>query len=218
MLAQALEGNSFLTKVNLSSNYLADEDIDHLGRILATCRLEKLDLSDNIITLSGFVCLTQNVPKCLKSFHLAENDFSKEEAACHILALFQEHPQLWHDGFDWEDSESPMHQKIQHFKDLNRCGRILLLARDGAIPLSVWPIVLARANTLLKGFRSKERTPDAIFPLLQGPALMQRRFARDANDAPFAKAGKRATRYSKRLASADTEKANAKTAKKRKVE
>jgi hypothetical protein len=168
-----------------------------------------LDLSDNGITLSGFVSLTQNIPQSLKSFDFNDNAFSKKEAACHALALFEEHPQLWEDGFDWDGSESPMHQKIQHFKDLNRCGRILL-AGESAIPLSVWPTVLARANTLLG--------QNAIFRLLQGPALMQRRFDREADDAPFARAGKRATSFSKRLASAATGKANAETAKKSKFE
>jgi hypothetical protein len=52
------------------------------------------------------------------------------------------------------------------------------------MPLSVWPIVLARANTLLDldsmklVLDSKERAPNVIFHLLQGPALMQRRFDR----------------------------------------
>jgi hypothetical protein len=93
---------------------------------------------------------------------------------------------LWEDGFPWKYVRTPTAQKIQHFKDLNRCGRILL-ARDGAIPLSVWPIVLARANTLLVldstelVIDSKERAPNAIFHLLQGPALMQRRFDRDSS-------------------------------------
>jgi hypothetical protein len=211
-----LQGNSSLTSLDLSANGLFDEDIDHLGQILSTCKLEKLDLSRNGITRSGFVSLTQNVPKCLKSFDLSDNDFSKEEAACHILALFEEHPQLWEDGFDWSYSNGPMHQKIQHFKDLNRCGRTLLLARDGAIPLSVWPIVLERADTLLEGTRKfKERTSNAIFHLLQGPALMQRRFDRDTSQATCVGAGasERFTTSSKRPAEDTINKESAKKGK-----
>jgi hypothetical protein len=72
---------------------------------------------------------------------------------------------------------------------LNRCGRILLV-RGGAIPLSVWPIVLARANKVLIHSRSAERrTHNAIFHLLQGPALMQRRFDRDFIQATCIGAG-----------------------------
>jgi hypothetical protein len=180
MLTEGLRWNEKLTSLNLSSNQLVDKDIDLLGQILVTCRLRTFDLSDNIITLSGFVSLTQNIPKSLKSFDFNGNAFGKEEAACHILALFEEQPQLWEDGFDWSESKSPTHQKIQHYKDLNRRGRILL-AGENSIPLSVWPIVLARANTLPEedSRDSDERTSNAIFHLLQGPALMQRRFDRD---------------------------------------
>jgi hypothetical protein len=170
-LAKGLQGNASLRSLNLSSNELEDKDIDHLGQILETCKLQVLDLSDNRITLSGFVRVTQNIPKSLKSFDFSESNFSQEEAACHTLTLFEGNPQLLEDGFNWDDSESPMRPEIQHFKDFNRCGRILLAAHGG-IPLSVWPIVLARANTLLEGSRdSDERIPDAIFSLLQGPAL-----------------------------------------------
>jgi hypothetical protein len=182
-LAQGLEWNKSLTRLYLSSNGLLDKDMDELGQIVATCKLEQLVLETNRITHSGFVSLTQNIPKSLKELYFSENDFDKEEVACHSLTLFEEHPQLWEDGLDWEDSKSPRHQKIQHFKDLNRCGRILL-ADHGAIPLSVWPLVLARANTVLQGCiydPVHERTPNVIFHLLQGPALMQRRFDRDSS-------------------------------------
>jgi hypothetical protein len=157
-------------------------------------------LSENNITHSGFVRLTQNIPRSLTRFDFSGNCFSKEEAACHILTLFEEHPQLWDDGFYWNISESPIHQKIQHFKDLNQCGRILLLGRDGAIPLSVWPIVLARANTLLSGYRQEERIPNEIFHLLQGPSLMQRKFDRHSSQVPCVGAGasERLTTSSKR--------------------
>jgi hypothetical protein len=177
-LAQGLRCNESLTCLNLCLNNLLDKDMDDLGQILAlpTCKLETLNLMGNEFTHNGFVSLTQNIPGSMKSFDLSENPrFDKEEAACHTLTLFEENPQLCDDGLNWEESMIPKHQKIQHFKDLNRCGRILL--PRGAIPLSVWPIVLARANTLLSD--SKERATNAIFHLLQGPALMDRRFDRD---------------------------------------
>jgi hypothetical protein len=191
-LVHGLQWNESLTRLDLSNNGLRDEDIDDLGQILASCKLETLNLSGNKITHSGFVSLTQNIPKSLKRFDFSGNCFDKEEAACHSQTLFEEHPQLWDGGCvaSWEDSKSPIHQKIQHFKDLNRCGRILLVAGDGGtIPLSVWPIVLARANTLLSGDYKEERTHTAIFHLLQGPALMQRRVDRDSSQATCIGAG-----------------------------
>jgi hypothetical protein len=174
ILAQGLRCNEYpLTRLDLSFCKLIDNDMDHLGQILATCKLEQLNLGGNLITHSGFVSLTQNIPKSLKRFDISGNNFDEEDAACHSLTLFEEHPQLWEDGFNWKYPKSPIHQKVRHFKDLNRCGRTLLV-RGAAIPLSVWPIVLARANTLLSDY--PERTPNAIFHLLQGPALMHRRF------------------------------------------
>jgi hypothetical protein len=215
ILAQGfLQGNKSLTHLDLSESGLVDKDMDHLGQILATCQLEKLDLRENKITHSGFVSLTQNIPKSLKEFDFRGNDFNNnEEAACHTLTLFEEHPQLWscHIGFHWVDSKSPIEQKIQHFKDLNRCGRILLAGDGGArISLSVWPIVLARVNRVMHF--SKERTRNAIFHLLQGLTLMQRRFDRDSSQATCVGAGasERLTTSSKRGPAETTDQASAK--------
>jgi hypothetical protein len=182
ILAQGLQWNESLTHLDLSENGLLDRDIDDLGQILATCKLQWLDLSDNEMTHNGFVTLTQNIPKSLKRLDFSGNHFDKEEVACHTLTLFEEHQQLWDDGFFWNYSKSPLRQKIQHFKDLNRCGtrKVLLAHAGGAIPLSIWPVILARANTVLEGSIS---TPNAIFQLLQGPALMQRSFDRESSQA-----------------------------------
>jgi hypothetical protein len=208
ILAEGLRCNQSLTRLDLLWNGLLDKDMDVLGQILATCKLEQLNLSANRITHSGFVSFTKNLPKSLKWFDFSGNDFNQEEAACYTLELFEEYPQLWYDGWDWEDSESPIHQKIQHFKDLNRCGRILLVASDGAIPLSIWPTVLARANTLLSD--NKERTNNAIFHLLQGPALMQRRFDRDYSQSTCVGASDRLTKSSKRGPAETIDQASAK--------
>jgi hypothetical protein len=208
ILAEGLRCNKSLTRLDLSANGLLDKDMDVLGQILATCKLEQLNLSANRITHSGFVSFTKNLPKSLKSFDFSANDFNPEEAACHILTVFEEYPQLWEDGYYWEDSESPIHHKIQHFKDLNRCGRILLVASDGVIPLSIWPTVLERANKLLS--ENKERTHNAIFHLLQGPALMQRRFDRDSSQSTCVGASERLATSSKRGPAGTIDQASAK--------
>jgi hypothetical protein len=215
ILAQGLRGNESLARLHLSRCKLRDEDIDDLGQLLATCKLQELYLENNSITLSGFVSLTQNIPKSLKQFRFYGNDFDQEEAACHTLTLFEEHPQLWEDGHHWQVSKLPIHQKIQHFKDLNRCGRILLLAHNGRpIPLSVWPLVLARANAW-RFVSDKERAPNVIFHLLQGPALMQRRFDRDSSQTACVGAGtsERLTTSSKRGPAETIDKENAKKGK-----
>jgi hypothetical protein len=92
-LTQGLRWNVSLTCLNLSYCKLLDKDIDDLVQILATCKLEELDSSGNEISYSGFVSFTQNISKSLKSFNFSGFYFDKEEAACLMLTLFEEHPQ-----------------------------------------------------------------------------------------------------------------------------
>jgi hypothetical protein len=74
--------------------------------------------------------MSQNVLESLKSFDTSMNNFDKEEAAHHTLTLLKEHPQLCDDGFDCDDAKSPMHQKTQHFKDLNPSGQLFWKRSD----------------------------------------------------------------------------------------
>jgi hypothetical protein len=83
-----------------------------------------------------------------------------------------------HDGDDDDDDEDAGHRsggpalfwkdtshgaKIQHFLDLNEMGRVLVASN--AVPLSVWPHVLERANRQFAG----ARRANVIFHLLHGP-------------------------------------------------
>jgi hypothetical protein len=62
----------------------------------------------------------------------------------------------------------------EHYLDLNRSGRILLsgnVSRPG-IPLSVWPVVLQRANELFQ--ENGRRQANVLYHLLNGPAFRAR--------------------------------------------
>jgi hypothetical protein len=79
---------------------------------------------------------------------------------------------------DVEAEDAPaLGGEIKHFMDLNESGRILLGKDQSSVPLSLWPLVLERANGLFSDWDDDEpaRRANAIFHLLQGPALMQRR-------------------------------------------
>lgn len=71
-------------------------------------------------------------------------------------------------------SSSPL---LQHYLDVNSCGRLLLEGTQciTPIPISVWPIVLARANTVGQCWNGGDsRRANIIYYLLHGPALAAR--------------------------------------------
>lgn len=178
ILAAGLKGNQHIKRLNLSSNILVDEDLSSLSEILWTCpKLEELDLDLNNITNRGLETFSsQNIPGSLRRLRLSGNDFTRE-GATHLLKILQVNLEL---GFVdchqfWVRSEK--RREIQHFMDLNRSGRILL-RHSSATPIALWPVVLAKANTVFRS--NEERRADVIFHLLQGPALMERRDSRVA--------------------------------------
>jgi hypothetical protein len=173
-----------LTRLDLSYNGLYEQDMEQLKLILelSTCKLERLNLVGNYIRNPGLAQLCNAIPKSMISFNVSGNHIYMQGEASNILRVFETHPRLLDDGLYWDSWDSTkMGRKIQYFKDLNACGRVLI-ANDGGhspIPLSVWPIVLARANRKLIGgtwSQVKERTLNVIFHLLEGPALIQRKF------------------------------------------
>jgi hypothetical protein len=67
----------------------------------------------------------------------------------------------------------------------NQAGRVLLGQGGHSVPLSLWPVVLERANKMFKHSEDDDRErkrANVVFLLLQGPALMQRKF-RDVIDS-----------------------------------
>jgi Ran GTPase-activating protein (RanGAP) involved in mRNA processing and transport len=178
ILAAGLKGNQHIKRLNLSSNILVDEDLSSLSKILWTCpRLEELDLDLNNITNRGLETFaSQNIPGSLKRLRLSGNHLTTE-GAIHLLKILQVNLEL---GFVdchrfWVRSEK--RREIQHFMDLNRSGRILL-RHSSTTPIALWPLVLAKANIVLRS--NDERRADVLFQLLQGPALMERTDSRVA--------------------------------------
>jgi hypothetical protein len=60
--------------------------------------------------------------------------------------------------------------EAEHLLDINECGRVLLT--EASVALSVWPIVLARANKRLQ--ESPSRNANVLYSLLHGPVFASR--------------------------------------------
>jgi hypothetical protein len=188
----SLRGHPCLERLDLANNDLSDEDLNlgSLVQILSTCpKLERLNLRDNEFTCDGLeVLASRPLPAALRYLVLTENNFDEEETPDHILTILQGNPRLGFVDYDIVEGEESSRQQIEHLMDLNESGNILLLDNCDIIPLSLWSLVLGRANILFHEFQPSERIQakraNVIFHLLQGPALMQRRFDLEASPPP----------------------------------
>lgn len=136
-LWNALSGWPRLTEVDVTGNNIAS--LSALQSLSFTARLERLDLTHNPILNSD-----QQV-----------ND---------VVKLLKSHYELKCLGEQFQNSKinSP---NCQHMLDLNGCGRVLF--RDGfEVPISIWPIVLERANRLFR--ESPKRQANVNYHLLHG--------------------------------------------------
>jgi hypothetical protein len=179
ILAEALKGNQNLKKLDLAYNQIGDEGLNMLTSTVCTypTRLEELNLADNRISDQGLGAFASRpISSCLRRLDLhCDHIFSADENR-YLLEALQLNPQLGKIENDWDDRLDPFPPDVRHLLDLNWCGRVLL-GQDTSVPLSIWPVVLGRANTAFRQeSNQEERRANAIFHLLQGPALMQRSF------------------------------------------
>jgi hypothetical protein len=176
---ESWKGHPCLEHVKISYAGLSDADLGNLVEVLSTCpRLETLTLNGNKITHNGLELLASKpLPSALRWLSLTNNDVEEEKRPRLILRLLQENPQLW-SVLCWDIDAAEVLPEINHFKDLNKSGRILLGKDHRSVPLSLWPLVLERANGLFYRKQGARRA-NAIFHLLQGPALMQQRGRRE---------------------------------------
>jgi hypothetical protein len=180
ILAEALKGNANLKELDLSRNHIGDEALKILTSTLGSCpcRIERLDLGHNRITGQGLEAFASvQISSCLKYLHLDNNRFNSEDgdgvARRHLLETLQLNHQLGQiENRRSRSGRCP--PDVRHLLDLNWCGRVLL-GKNISVPLSIWPLVLERANAMVSEESDKEqRRANAIWHLLQGPALMQR--------------------------------------------
>jgi Leucine-rich repeat (LRR) protein len=177
LLAKGLESNQHLKALNLSGNSLDDQALEDLTRTVWTCsKLEELDITHNDITDKGLQMIASHVlPSSLRCLGLGFNRLTTRKGASHLLKILQDNAQLSRVRIG--TSEQPSSREIEHYLDFNQAGRVLL-GQDHSVPLSLWPVVLERANKMFQHSEDDDRErkrANVVFLLLQGPALMQRR-------------------------------------------
>jgi hypothetical protein len=79
--------------------------------------------------------------------------------------ILQENPHMLQVDCHSDSVRSKTLQDIDHFRDFNQSGRILL-GNGNIVSLSLWPVVLARANNLFgQDSRARRRRANVIFHL-----------------------------------------------------
>jgi hypothetical protein len=170
----ALRTNTSITSLDISGNTFSDEAVKALAVCLSVnSTLETLDVSESEITETGMDYFAEHFCdfKGLKTFNLAGNAWNASIGKCFAQGL-ENNRRLVSLG---PIASCPSSERIEHFLDLNVAGRCAL---QNDIPLGVWPQLLARANDIEFPHGDDEercgRNVNALFSLLQGPALFER--------------------------------------------
>jgi hypothetical protein len=183
LLEDGMTMQNTLTAIDLRGNDLGRQaGFPKLWKFLSRCpRIGYLNFSDNAISnLDGFPGLeeTKQPSFRLRTFHLSRNpviDNPNEEDTLSLLRILSVHKELC--NTDFHGSKLLSHPEVVHYlMDINKAGRILL-SSTSPTPLSIWPTVLARVNTLVSLFQDtqKKRRANAIYHLLRNePALASR--------------------------------------------
>jgi hypothetical protein len=177
-LASALATNKHLKSLSLSGHQLSEQEVGNLAMGLSqgSDALEELIFSNCGITDKSACIIAGLFPKMqlLKYLWLNDNPFGCVGAKeiCEALRM----------NFELEELSIPrglgkeMHslqRTIEFYLVLNEGGRRLL--SDDNVPISLWPVVLARAeNTRWEYFSSASAQADVIYYLLKGPATFER--------------------------------------------
>jgi hypothetical protein len=169
MLTDSLEGSKYLRILDLSHNGLTDKDLGNLSQVLSTCQLENQNLGNNNISDQGLAVLASlSIPGgSLQTLDITRNQGCTQEGFCHLLKLVKDNPRLDSLHCQFEEGLSP---ETRHFLAFNKSGRSLLGQAGHNFPLSLWPVVLERANGIFHDEADhKEKVANVIFHLLQGP-------------------------------------------------
>ncbi|KAG7344567.1 leucine rich repeat LRR-containing protein [Nitzschia inconspicua] len=157
--------NRSLRQLRLNGNNLSDEDMQFIGPLLSCLTmLEELDLDSNNITDEGLHHFASHDDTSnLQLLRLSGNPLTTA-ASLSLLTILRKHPGL---GSVTSNDFWKKHRcmpRIRHFLDINGAGRMLLQRHSGSgqpinnhgttvpspnqpyVPLSLWPVVLARVN------------------------------------------------------------------------
>ena len=175
-LAAALSKNTSLQSLDLSNLRLQDRDAVALAHMLTqNSTLTELKIARNKIGDEGISLFAERLPmmKGLKRLSLWGNPFS-EAAAKQLLAGLRCNTEL--ESLDLFRQFKCSEQLI-YYTYVNRGGRKILHGEPDKVPLSLWALVLARANKMVFTRRASEESAarlDVLYCLLRGPVLFAR--------------------------------------------
>jgi hypothetical protein len=181
--------NTSLKVLQLAGNGLSDAYVQSLMGIFGCgSSLEELNLFGNRVTDFGIRMIIQKLPqlRCLKSLWLGHNSFSPV-AGGELLQAIKTNFNLEDINIRTLDDSSSLWDELQseldYYARLNRGGRRIFSStndRESSVPLSLWPLVIERANRIYWGGctnntidASSSHAVDTIFCLIHGPALFE---------------------------------------------
>jgi Ran GTPase-activating protein (RanGAP) involved in mRNA processing and transport len=162
-IISSLPSNLSLQTLILSGNNLGDDIVGCLADALTmNSTLQELHLQHNRITDKGLGALAACLPHMkLHTLLLARNLYNKE-ASEQILRSLPHNTTLQ----VLQLYTTPNSRRITYYLNLNQAGRRLHAGRN--VPISLWPLVLARINRLwASDMRRKETRASGIYGMLQ---------------------------------------------------
>jgi hypothetical protein len=183
-LAPALPANKSMRFLDLSSNELTDIDITCLASALAeNSALEELKLVNCKISDKGAQILANHLQRMtgLKSLWLQDNPIGKKGARSLFEAAQRNKQleQLWFPTGKGRTVDAMQQALHPHFQ-LNQAGqKLLTLENANSVPQALWPLVLGRLQSMefesvSEDYTAADAAPNAIYHILQGPALCSR--------------------------------------------
>lgn len=173
--------NTTLRSFQLAGNALDDAFLSSLLRIFGRdSALEELNLLGNRITDRGISALSQALPKMkhLKILWLGLNRFGPWGASKLVESIERNFTLQSVNIRSFDNPFDDYQERIDYFTNLNKYGRQILgnASTKGAIPLSLWPLVMQRANRLdvdEGDHAGNPFAPDLLYFLLHGPVLFE---------------------------------------------
>jgi hypothetical protein len=147
----ALASNQTLKELELGANSLRDGDMPYLIEALCSCKLKSLDLSQNRFTSLSPIAVRLGELKYLRQLSIDDNRLEIDSLDALVDSLSSSNVVLENVEMDNVLERSGMKGRmLYYYLDLNWGGR-RLLSQDGEnAPLSLWPLILERANDMNK--------------------------------------------------------------------
>eukprot|EP00980_Cylindrotheca_fusiformis_P006166 scaffold1319_cov126-Cylindrotheca_fusiformis.AAC.55 len=175
--------NNSLKTLQLAGNGLNDSFVDSTLRIFGqNSSLEELNLFGNRVTDRGVLGIVQKLRELrhLRSLWLGHNVFTAVGARAILEAMRTNFAveELNVSSLQSDDTMQKIQDEIDYYGRLNRDGRRIFASDVSEVPMSLWSLILERANRIhavgssTDEQENRSQAADAIFCLLHGPALL----------------------------------------------